>query len=208
MTAKAQAWVGGVVAGAAPAGLAVSLAGARRERPASRGQSVQGSTIGGGIAQVSGAGGNVRITRRGTEPVVPPPMIRPGALPRTAPAGWLETSDEARDAWGAVPECGAPCGLRAFHRRHSIGPDPTTENRRTGLEPPGSTRRTPHPARKPIPLTTDVYALDAEWQRDAVEYGNEQRCDGALQVEGGAEVAVVEELPDPVLARRHPDRTS
>ncbi|MFE3202982.1 hypothetical protein [Embleya sp. NPDC059237] len=41
-----------------------------------------------------------------------------------------------------------------------------------------------------------------------MEYGNEQRCDGALQVEGGAEVAVVEELPDPVLARRHPDRTS
>ncbi|MYW06652.1 hypothetical protein [Streptomyces sp. SID3343] len=81
MTAKAQAWAGGVVAGAAPvglavylavvgleqadkwasvvglfvalAGLAVSVAGFRRERPSSGGQSIGNSTTGGSVVQVS-----------------------------------------------------------------------------------------------------------------------------------------------------------
>ncbi|MFI6582823.1 hypothetical protein [Embleya sp. NPDC050493] len=110
MTAKAQAWVGGTVAGAALVGLAVYLAvvgldeadkwasvlglfvavvglvvsvvGVWRERSASGGQSVTDSVIGGGVAQVSGTGGSVRITRRGTGPAAPPPVA-----PGTPPAG-------------------------------------------------------------------------------------------------------------------------
>ncbi|MFE5325445.1 hypothetical protein ACFRCG_03350 [Embleya sp. NPDC056575] len=116
MTAKTWAWVGGVVAGAALVGLAVylvvvgldeadkwasvlglfvalvglvvSVVGVWRERTASGGQSVTDGVIAGGVAQVSDTGGNVRITRRGTGPVVPP-SATPGAPPSagdTAPA--------------------------------------------------------------------------------------------------------------------------
>ncbi|MFI1585593.1 hypothetical protein [Embleya sp. NPDC020630] len=112
MTAKTWAWVGGTMAGAAVvglavylavvgldeadkwasvlglfvalAGLAVSVIGVWRERASAGGQSVTHSVIGGGIAQVSGTGGNVRITRRGTGPVAPPPTP-PGAPPAGAP---------------------------------------------------------------------------------------------------------------------------
>ncbi|MFE3206331.1 hypothetical protein [Embleya sp. NPDC059237] len=114
MTAKTQAWIGGVVAGTALvglavylavvgldeadkwasvlglfvalAGLAVSVAGARRERPASNGQSVTDSAINGGVTQVSGTGGNVRITRRSARPVVPSP-VAPGTPPPAGGAG-------------------------------------------------------------------------------------------------------------------------
>ncbi|MET9959410.1 hypothetical protein ABZ128_10060 [Streptomyces sp. NPDC006326] len=109
MTARVQTWAGGVVATAALVGLAVyltvvgldaadkwasvfglfvglaglgvSVAGMRRGEPRPDGQSVDGGTVGGGIAQVSGTGGSVRITRRGTW------STSPSSTPPTQPDG-------------------------------------------------------------------------------------------------------------------------
>ncbi|MFE5331292.1 hypothetical protein ACFRCG_33380 [Embleya sp. NPDC056575] len=125
MTAKTWAWVGGVVAGAALvglavylavvgldeadkwasvlglfvtlAGLAVSVIGMWRERASSGGQSVTDSTIGGGVAQVADTGGNVRITHRGTGPVIPPPT--PQGAP---PAGGVPPADDGQRVQGST----------------------------------------------------------------------------------------------------------
>jgi hypothetical protein len=63
------------------ASLAATVTGILRERRAPSGQSVHSSAVGGGIAQVSGTGGNVRITHRG--PASPPP----GPVSPTTPSG-------------------------------------------------------------------------------------------------------------------------
>ncbi|GAA3821650.1 hypothetical protein [Streptomyces chiangmaiensis] len=63
------------------ASLAATMGGIWRERRAPSGQSVHGSAVGGGITQVSGTGGNVRITRRGHT------ATPPGPIPPTTPSG-------------------------------------------------------------------------------------------------------------------------
>ncbi|WP_239486518.1 hypothetical protein [Micromonospora humidisoli] len=76
---KADKWgsVLGLFVGLAGLGLAVAGAvGARRQ---AGGQSVTGSTIGGGVTQVRGVGGSVRIGPASAPPVVPVP---PGSSPQ------------------------------------------------------------------------------------------------------------------------------
>ncbi|MFF4450127.1 hypothetical protein [Streptomyces sp. NPDC001502] len=113
MTGKAQAWIGGTIAilavGAlagyliavglddadkvasvialfvALAGLAVSVAGLRRQARSSGGQAVEKSSVGGGIAQVDDTKGSVKIVRRGTQ-TGPPPAPPAGTTPPAAPA--------------------------------------------------------------------------------------------------------------------------
>ncbi|MER6612228.1 hypothetical protein [Streptomyces xantholiticus] len=102
MTGRVQVWVGGTVAAVAVVGLAVhlmvagldaadkwasvlglfvalaglgvALAGLRRNRQGGGSQSVESSTLGGGVTQVSGTGGSVRIHHHA-----------PSALPATGP---------------------------------------------------------------------------------------------------------------------------
>ncbi|MFF8774031.1 hypothetical protein [Kitasatospora sp. NPDC015120] len=75
----------GVGAGAAAAGPAAlcgrSFAGAGERREVSR-QAVVGSAVGGGVVQISGARGGVRLTvRNGPAAPPPPPLPSPGAPP-------------------------------------------------------------------------------------------------------------------------------
>lgn len=109
MTGRAQAWLGGVVAGTAfaalagylikvgldnadkvasviglfvaLAGLAVSVAGLRRQAGTGGAQAVENSTIGEGITQIADTGGSVKITRRGTHGAAP--AAPTGAAPPT-----------------------------------------------------------------------------------------------------------------------------
>lgn len=78
---KAAMWAGVLGLFVGLASLAATVTGILRERSAPSRQSVHGSAVGGGITQVSGAGGSVRITRRG--PAVPPP----GSVSPTTPSG-------------------------------------------------------------------------------------------------------------------------
>ncbi|MEV6801400.1 hypothetical protein AB0M91_24110 [Micromonospora rifamycinica] len=79
---KADKWgsVLGLFVGLAGLGLAVAGAiGARRQ---AGGQSVTGSTIGGGVTQIRGVGGSVRIGPAPAPPVVPtPPESSPPQVP-------------------------------------------------------------------------------------------------------------------------------
>ncbi|MDO0939088.1 hypothetical protein QQY66_48050 [Streptomyces sp. DG2A-72] len=111
MAGRIPAWAGGMVAGvgclslavylaaidletasqvsgvlglfASIAGVGVSVVSARRERSAETGggQSIRGSAVGGGVIQVSGTNGKVRIVHRG--PAGPPPSVPSSA---SAPA--------------------------------------------------------------------------------------------------------------------------
>lgn len=62
------------------AGLWIAVAGLRRgRRGAAGGQGVVGSSVGGGVAQVDGTCGNVRIRHSGGVAAPPPPAPGPGA---------------------------------------------------------------------------------------------------------------------------------
>ncbi|MEV6802992.1 hypothetical protein AB0M91_32310 [Micromonospora rifamycinica] len=84
---KADKWgsVLGLFVGLAGLGLAVAGAvGARRQ---AGGQSVTGSTIGGGVTQVRGVGGSVRIGPSPAPPVAPTPPGSSPPVPSPAPGG-------------------------------------------------------------------------------------------------------------------------
>lgn len=76
---KAAMWATVLGPFLALASLAATVIGILRERRAPSRQSVRSSAVGGGITQVSGTGGNVRITRR----AVPPP----GPVSPATPSG-------------------------------------------------------------------------------------------------------------------------
>lgn len=128
MSGKTQAWVGGTIAvlavGAlagyliavglddadkvasvialfvALAGLAVSVAGLRRQARSSSGQVVQSSSIGGGIAQIADTDGSVKIRRSGN-PAGPPPAPPAGTTsPATSPS---EGGQSVRDTATSGP---------------------------------------------------------------------------------------------------------
>ncbi|MYV53170.1 hypothetical protein [Streptomyces sp. SID3212] len=131
MTGRVQTWVGGSVAvvavGAlvvhlavvgldqadkwasvlglfvALAGLGVSVAGIRRGAGGGTGpsQTVESSAVGGGVTQVAGTGGSVRITHRGPAPV-PPPAVPPGAAPAPAQPSGGDQSVRGTSASGPV----------------------------------------------------------------------------------------------------------
>ncbi|QDY09440.1 hypothetical protein FJK98_21715 [Micromonospora sp. HM134] len=70
------------------AGLGLAAAGAIGARRQAGGQLVTGSTIGGGVTQVRGVGGNVRIGPAPAQPVVPaPPGSSPSSVPFPSPSG-------------------------------------------------------------------------------------------------------------------------
>ena len=149
MTGRVQSWIGGAAAGAvvvtlvvylavvgldaavkwasvlglfvALAGLAVSVAGMRRERqgPGRQAaehitQSVEGSAVGSGIAQVLKARGHVRIKHRApaaTQPLPPPPAAPPAGTPAPAEGGQsvrgttvAGSVDQVRDTGGVEIE--------------------------------------------------------------------------------------------------------
>lgn len=113
MTGRAQAWTGGVITGVAVvvltaylitvgldkadkvasvvglfvalAGLAISVAGLRRQEPTAGAQGVDGTSVGGGVTQISGTGGSVKITHRASAASGAPAPI-PGAA-SAAPLG-------------------------------------------------------------------------------------------------------------------------
>ncbi|GCE01822.1 hypothetical protein EHYA_09596 [Embleya hyalina] len=139
-------------------------AGTRRERTAPGGQLVTDSAIGGGIAQVSDTGGNVRTTRRGTGPVVPPPVA-----PGTPPARVLRrrTGSGCKAVRSPVRSSGygTPAGRR--HRGGSV----TGSRRRSGWW----LRRSTSPAPEPGELAA---GSDTQWVAGSVVYGPVNQVSG------------------------------
>ncbi|QIQ06881.1 hypothetical protein HA039_13455 [Streptomyces liangshanensis] len=104
---QADKWASVLGLFVALAGLGISVAGIRRTTGGGGGgtggsQAVENSAVGGGVTQVAGTGGSVRITHRG--PAGPPLAVPPGATPTQAPPPGGGQSVRGTSASGPVDQ--------------------------------------------------------------------------------------------------------